>query len=420
MVTVLLENKGFKCKPGQLEVFPNNKLYVVDGTPNLFNAHRLPLQAGSYLLDDQLEPIRSSHKAFVQQWRWCQQRNTIGADAIEQVLQQNRRHRNRVSQKADKFLNDLNAEIEPGWTGKGQTNYLLGRITMRTYVFHHVIHGGLPLSGDVLVEAVVSTAKSLPGYREWCAHQHEIHQRASEWARCIENSHYFPYGSQKGKYKPKKASAESALVEKTWNDQRSQTAQNKITAAMLDLFSTGNLPQTATARFKKLLKYGVGGGTLYKYKSLWHPDLWKTPQTPRASNREEASALASPATASYPTSLLSGDDSNPLQSQPLSLLDDVHEGAEVGNKSMPVEWRQVFLDLKAQQVQQILEARSQNEAHWQSRARQNHQIYREKMMKYLRSGDPILIREGLQWASQANPAAKTQLLDALRDEDVYG
>lgn len=401
VVTTLLENQGFKCQPGQLEVFPNRKLYVVDSTPNLFNAHRLPLQTGSYLLNAQLEPISSNRETFVEQWLWCQQRNLIDPETIEQLLQQQRRCRHRVSRRADKFLNDLNAEIEVGWTGKGQTNYLLGRITMRAYVFHHVVHGGLPLNGDALIEVIVSTAQSLPGYREWCGHQHEIYQRAAEWARCIENSHYFPYGAQKGKYKSKK---DVAVVEITWNEQRSQTAQSKIQAAMLDLFNTGELPSTATARFTKLLEYGLGGGTLYKYKQLWHPDLWKTPQTPQLIKGAEAAATASPAAASHPTSLLSSDVSNPLQDKGLEDSEVSTKASEVRNENSPGGWRQLFLDLKERRSQQKQQARSQKEAFWQSKASQNSQSHREKMLEYLRSGDPILIREGLQWASRSGLA----------------
>lgn len=420
VVITLLENQGFKCQPGQLEVFPNRKLYVVDGTPNLFNAHRLPLQAGSYLLNAQLEPISSSHEAFVQQWQWCQHRNSIDPETIEQLLQQQRRCRHRVSQRADKFLNDLNAEIEIGWTGKGQTNYLLGRITMRAYVFHHVMYGGLPLSGDVLVEVIVSTAQSLPGYREWCGHQHEIHQRAAEWARCVENSHYFPYGARQGKYKAKKTSKE-AVVETAWNEQRSLTAQNKIQAAMLDLFNTGKLPEATTARFKQLLEYGIGGSTLYKYKHLWHPDLWKTPQTPQSLSGAEAAATASPAAAPHPTSLLSSNDSNPLQGEGLGHSEEAIEPSEVGNEDSPGGWRQLFLDLKARRSQQKQQAQSQKEAYWQSKMRQDSQSHREKMVEYLRSGDPILIREGLQWLSRQQDISLEDLMpDVMSESGLQG
>jgi hypothetical protein len=409
-VTALLENQGFKCQPGQLEVFPNRKLYVADNTPNLFNAHRLPLQRGSYLLNSELEPTLSTQETFVQQWRCCQQRNEVQAATVQQVLKQYRRKQHRLSQRADQFLNDLNAEIEPGWTGKGQTNYLLGRITMRAYVFHHVVHGGLPLSGDTLINEIVTVAQSLPGYRDWCGHQHEIHHRAAEWARCVENSHYFPYGAQHGKYKAQKETTKPNEVEMTWNEQRSLTAQAKIQTAMQDLWHTQTLPATATARFQKLLSYGLGGSTLYKYKSLWHPDLWKSPQTPQPSNEREASAMATPATASYATSLLPGNDSNSLPDKGLPLFGETMEEPEVRNQIGQVGWRQLFLDLKVRRSQQKSEARSQSMASQQSTARQNRQRYLEKMVDYLRSGDPILIREGLQWLSRQRDLSLQDLL----------
>ena len=49
VVSTLLANAGFKLKPGQLELFPNPKPY--SEAPSLYAAHRLPLQAGSYLLN---------------------------------------------------------------------------------------------------------------------------------------------------------------------------------------------------------------------------------------------------------------------------------------------------------------------------------------------------------------------------------
>ncbi|MDB9527149.1 hypothetical protein PN498_14200 [Oscillatoria sp. CS-180] len=409
-VTTLLESQGFQCQPGQLEVFPNPKLYAADGTPNLFNAHRLPLQAGSYLLNDQLEPVRGRHEAFADQWHQCQRRNAIDGEVIEQVLRQSRRQRHHVSQRADKFLNDLNAEIEAGWTGKGQTNYLLGRITMRTYIFHHVMQGGLPLSGDALASEIVSVATALPGYLEWCGHQHEIHQRVSEWARCIENSHYFPYGAQHGKYKAKSKSQESGALETTWNEQRSLSAQEKIQAAMADLIRMNQLPEGTTARFNRLVAYGIGGGTLYKYKVLWHPELWKTPQTPHPPIEREASAPASPATASYATSLFTHNDSNPLHKAGLSDSEGTSTESEGRNQEARSSWRQAFLDLKVMRSQQKQAARSQREAYSQVKAQKQVQSQAEKMIEYLQSGDPILVKEGLQWAFRQERSRLSQVL----------
>ena len=399
-VTNLFENQGFKCQSGQLEVFPNPKLYVLDGTPTLFNAHRLPLQAGSYLLNRQFEPISSNHEEFVRQWYRCQNQNVIDSSAIQQVLKYTKRQHYRVSERADKFLNDLNAEIEPGWTGKGQTNYLLGRITMRCYIFHHILYGGLPLSGDALVDEVTSVATSLPGYRDWCSHQHEIRHRAEDWARCIENSRYFPYGTQRGKYKAKGQDRDLSVPDNhssiTWNEQRSRTAQTKIENAIADLVQVNQLPETVTARFKKLLTYGIGGTTLYKYKDLWHPDRWKTPPTPLSSCVEGASATASPATAPYPPSLLFTKDSNPSDDKALSDCEGGDSEAEVRNQSRQV-WRYALAELKKRHEQQQIERRSRQQIHSEAIAKANQRVMAQKMQDYLRSRDPILMKEALNW-----------------------
>jgi len=52
-----------------------------------------------------------------------------------------------------------------------------------------VLSGGAPLVGTALVSEIIEMAQSLPGYSEWCRHQHEITHCAEEWARCIEGSH---------------------------------------------------------------------------------------------------------------------------------------------------------------------------------------------------------------------------------------
>jgi hypothetical protein len=269
-VTITLENAGFAVKPGQLEVFPNRKSYSVQGKPSLFNAHRLPLQMGSYLLNRDFEPIWSSRASFVQQWQTVQTQNQIAPGILRQILRQSQRKHYQVSGKAAKFINDLNAEIEPGWTGYGQTNYLLGRIAMRVYIFHHVLEGGAPLTGKALIQEIISTAQQLPGYRDWCQHQHEIEHRAAEWARCVESSDYFHYGSSNNQFKLSKFE-ELNLGKLSWNQQQSQNTRDRIRATIADLLNQNALPAQATARFKLLTAVGIGGGSLYRHKDLWHP-----------------------------------------------------------------------------------------------------------------------------------------------------
>lgn len=128
----VLENAGLKPALGQLELFPNVRLFVTEGIPNLYAAHRLPMQAGSYVLSDDWELTNSNQITFVQQWRLAQRRNDVSTKTLQQVLKAARRKRYSLSGKADKFLNDLNADIEAGWSDSGQTNYILGRIAMRS------------------------------------------------------------------------------------------------------------------------------------------------------------------------------------------------------------------------------------------------------------------------------------------------
>jgi len=277
-VATSLEKAGFKLAAGQLEIFPNLRPYIPGSRPGLFQAHRLPMQPESYLLNQDFQPIWSSQASFVQQWHFAQSRNLLNLRRFKQLVQSQQKFR-QVSGKAEKFLADLNAELEAGWTGSGQTNYLLGRIALRTYVFHHVLFGGHPLTGQALVEQIVTLARSLPGYREWCRHQHEIVERATEWARCIEGSHYFPYGCRRSAA----ANETETLAEisdgidvtkatLTWNQQQAESARDRIRQAIAHLLETNTLPAATTARFRALTQFGIGGSALYRHRDLWHPE----------------------------------------------------------------------------------------------------------------------------------------------------
>jgi hypothetical protein len=316
VVSTLLETAGFPLVPGQLELFPNPKPYVVEGHPSLYHAHRLPMQAGSYLLDQDFQPIWSDRQTFAERWKLIQQRNDLSAEMLQRVLKQTRRKAYRVSGKADKFIADLNAEIEPGWTDFGQTNRILGRITLRSYIFHHILLGGEPLAGQALIDEIIAVARSLPGYQQWCRHQHEIEKKAAEWARCIENSAYFPYGTARGKYKRKSNNEPEAKSKPlSWNQQQSAGARDRIRQAVADLLEKETLPVGATARFQALLCYGIGGGSLYRHRDLWHPDyLWKTPPVPPSFIEDERVDSAGGASTRHsPTSLLLEVGGNALQ-----------------------------------------------------------------------------------------------------------
>lgn len=418
-VTTLIENAGFKLKPGQLEVFPDPKPYSVDGKPSLFNAHRLPLQIGSYLVDQDFQPIWGTQQTFVQQWQFARERNDVEASVLRSVLKQVRRRRYSVSTKAEKFINDLNAEIEVGWTSFGQTNHLLGRITMREYIFHHVLAGGDPLVGSALVDVVVEIARSLPGYSEYCRHRHEIQHRAEEWASCIENSRYFHYGDASGKFKSKQDKSKSEHPElevaidqaPTWNQQQSEQARDRIRKAMADLLEKQSLPKGATARFRALLKYGIGGQTLYRHRDLWHPaQLVENPPYPPASYMDgEVDCHGKASTSQHPTSLFLSNGSNcaaslgfndltpqvaiPLGSNSLSPQSDESVRSEEHKGVQFVQ--QVLSDIQTQRTAQKASTQLPRQQHQQAKRESSEARYQARMQQFLDSGDPILIAEAI-------------------------
>ena len=266
VVQTLLERAGFRSRAGQLEIFPNARAFI-EGTPTLYNGHRLPIQSGGYILDKDWSPTYSTQATFVANWKFAQHKNALDLPMIERVRKQQQGKQFRTSGKAQKFLNDLNAEIEPGWTGAGQTNQILGKIACREVVFHHVLQGGEALTGDALVDAIVSTARLLPGYQEFCGHQHDLEERAREYSRSAEKR-YYPFGSKNGLRQKEKA---HHVFELTWNQWQSQDARDRIDKAIAEMQCQGAFPTQATARFKALKQRRFGSDTLYAHKDLWHP-----------------------------------------------------------------------------------------------------------------------------------------------------
>ena len=418
-VTTLLENAGFKLRPGWLEVFPNRKPFSPDGSFSLFNGHRLPLQQGSYLLNDDLQPVASSHLAFVKQWHTAAAHNDLSIKVLEQTVRQAKRKAYRVSGKAEKFLNDLNADIEPGWSGPGQTNYILGRITMRSYIFGHILGAEGPLNGKALVDEIVKVARALPGFKDYCGHQRDLVKRAKEWAHSIEHeSRYFPYASGKA-FKAKQGP--------TWNEQQAAEAREHIRQCVIELCQQNVLPEGITPRYEMLCACHISGTTLYKNQDLWHPGYIgeqqrataETPPGPPILHSREASASAvGAADASKNTSLLGTAGCKRPSDNGSSVLVDAKSEAlsQAGcNKPSDAASRVVEAAKSAQQVErsappkqlslniqwaiQIARSKHREQAEANQRQQQEDKRLRSqaehlaKLQMWIDSGDPILVAE---------------------------
>ncbi|NEQ20703.1 MAG: hypothetical protein F6K28_15985 [Microcoleus sp. SIO2G3] len=262
---VMLQSRGFKLASGQFELFPNPKLYSMEGATE-YSGHRLPLQTGSYLLNEDFQPIYGDRNWFVRQWEAAADCNFVSAAAINRALKQFKRSRfARVKGKAQKFLADLNAEIEVGWTGHGQTNRLIGKIAQREYIFGHVLWGGEPLTGDALASQILETAQTLPGYEEWCRHQDDIVDICRDWAACVEKSRYYHFGSEE-----QLSEAAIAPQPSQWNQQQAEDARERIRLAVNTLNANDEMPDGLTERRNKIATIsGCSVNTCNKNRDLW-------------------------------------------------------------------------------------------------------------------------------------------------------
>ena len=393
------------------------------------------LQQGSYLLNQDLTPVAATEQTFVRHWQSASERNVINAVTLKQTIRQAKRKTYRVTGKAEKFINDLHADIEPGWSGSGQTNFILGRITLRSYIFGHVLYAAAPLAGEALVKDIVRIARALPGYTDFCGHQRDIEDRARDWTQCIENSHYFHYGNDK---------PTTASTTLTWNQRQQEQARDRIRAAALDLFRSSQWPEGITARFDALCAAGISGSTLYRHQDLWHPlhlavpqalaesrtgasatqatELVENPPNPPTSTAGVvgASAGGAPPTP-WASSLLVRDDCNSLSDNGSSSLSaSENRGAKgegrnsgelsadylLSNEAFAPPPRQLILD-----IQQMLQNTRENQAA-QRAQRQPDGGNRQRSQQNGVQADRIA--QLYAWAASVDPILKAEALQQLR------
>ncbi|NUN66874.1 hypothetical protein HCU40_19475 (plasmid) [Pseudanabaena biceps] len=253
-----LEKSGLTVKGGTLETFPNVKAYS-DVTKTLFNGHRLPLQADSYLLKDNYEPYSQSVESFLLDWK------TAAASQDMKILNKAiatapkpKNIKVKETGKAIEWRSNLESRIETGWTGQGQTNELMFQIAQ---------YGHLWLAIDDLSELVEYTAtqtKNCKGFYEYSNHTHEVDRLALDKAKNV-MAKYYPYDSKAGL---------------TSGDRTAMTKEPKV--SRLDQVKKGLIDlvnQIGGATFKttrSLLTYleeqlKTSRDTLYKLKELWQP-----------------------------------------------------------------------------------------------------------------------------------------------------
>ncbi|MEL6855867.1 MAG: hypothetical protein AAFO83_12285, partial [Cyanobacteria bacterium J06607_13] len=231
-----LTTQDFAIANGTLEIFPNPKPYGVEKIIH-YNGHRLPLQpgTGSYLLDDDLNPISDKLDRFF--WLWDGAASHQDIDELRHALKIGRDNRRKKPKRSlypsnstvEIWRHDLEAELEAGWSGHGQTNHLLKTVACHGRVF-------LELSGDALFSHTLETAPQLPGYRQYCRHQHEIERKVKAWCKAVEG-YYWPLGDE-----PIRDTSIDLPPQPSVNQQRAENARDRIAQAIETLKQLGTLP----------------------------------------------------------------------------------------------------------------------------------------------------------------------------------
>jgi hypothetical protein len=279
-VWLALKEARLTTKGGQLEIFPNPKPYSKD-KPTNFKAHRLPLQAGSYILDADFQLESNDLGQFLKAANWSAQgqddeglQQAIAAASKQKMFWSD----NGKSNAVQMWQHDLQERIGEGWTDYHQTNDLLKDIACYGIVFGN-------LSGLKLIDYIVKTALAAPGYQQYCRHQNEIERRAAEWAKCCEGFYtpYPSYPNRSDSYREHFATNHdnnNLIAFPHPNQQRQQETLERITSVVASLKAQGKFPATASERAKAIIaaskqQYGKGTSqtTLHKpeYLWLWHP-----------------------------------------------------------------------------------------------------------------------------------------------------
>ncbi|MFN8797136.1 MAG: hypothetical protein ACK5YH_02270 [Pseudanabaena sp.] len=282
-IKACLQKNNCEIAAGVIESFPNTKRYESE-----YNGHRLPLQTGSYLLNSDLQIVGRDLNQFVETWLTVQEQQDLEllnkaiaeAKANYQPPKDNRR--------PIQWREDLEKQIEEGWTGKGQSNqllYLMGK-------YARVFMGCEEI--EAIAEYITKTAKAAAGFIKYCGDRKRLTQKAKDIAKwCLK--HHFPWGSKNNE------TTEEGDREEMANQKAQRQAERlkRIRNAVAELKVTGQMPETIRGMAQAIAKTAkVSVETLYDHKELWHPEFTETKKetsnSPNTDNLEPSSPAISP------------------------------------------------------------------------------------------------------------------------------
>jgi hypothetical protein len=167
--------------------------------------------------------------------------------------------------KAAKFKESMEARMERGFTGQGQTNELMKETLKYGYIFLH-------LAGEELQSWLHETMETMPGYKEYCGHQHEMAKKAAVWQRWIEKSRYYPYGGKAP------VTAGSPKVEQNRNQTKSEAALAKLKLVVGQINETCETVKDVFAKIREKASEFMNFQTKFRNATLYKPEyrqIWE-------------------------------------------------------------------------------------------------------------------------------------------------
>jgi hypothetical protein len=273
-----LQKNNCEIAAGVIETFPNTKKYDSE-----YNGHRLPLQTGSYQLDNDLQIIGRDLTQFVETWLTVQEHQDI--DLLKQVISEAKANYQppKDNRRPIKWREDLEQQIQTGWTGQGQSNQLLYLMGKYARVF-------LGCEEDeAIAEYISKTARAATGFTKFCGDIKRLEQKAKDIAKwCLK--HHFPFGSKKGE----QTENESEKTE-TQKAQKQVERLERIRTSVNELNKTGEMPETIRGMAQAIAKTAkVSVETLYENKQLWHPEFTETSNSTNTNNSAPSPTAIAP------------------------------------------------------------------------------------------------------------------------------
>jgi len=280
-----LTTQGMQIAAGQLEVFPNLKRFRPD-QPSNYNGHRLPLQAGSFLLNDDCQPISNDLKWFLDVMDMAAECNDLDelhqsfATAKEYIFKSNFSSSGEpLGQRGKVWKAHCELVIESGWSAAHQTNQILGTIAQYGRVFRG-------LSDQPLADFVLETALACPGYEQFCRHQRDIVQRCKDWASSAQKA-YTPYRGEK------RGNAWREQKERSPNLHNVAQSENAIARIKQAIAQCKNSVFSSIRDLVAALRAiaGCSISTLYKHRDLWKEILGCNAQNAAIEGNSDVKAI---------------------------------------------------------------------------------------------------------------------------------